>query len=208
MAGDPLQNQRHEKKRQAKLEKKGVRSAARSEAADHELAMAEQAIAASTERRGIALAEIGGDADVEAEKHPLYLAAIARRDEALLDLQRTTVRAPAAGSLSHVRLQPVEHVEAGKAVLALVASADLRVEANLREVQLASIAIGQPAEIVVDAYPAVVWRAVVESIAPATDPSSRCCRRRMRPGTGSRSCSACRSGCGSSRRPMRPLLKS
>ena len=61
-----------------------------------------------------------------------------------------------------------EHVRAGAPVFALVATDEPWVEVNLKEVDLTHVAVGQPASVVVDAYPDIVWRAEIASIAPAT----------------------------------------
>ncbi len=42
------------------------------------------------------------------------------------------------------------------------------VEANFKETQLSSVRVGQPAEVVADVYPDVVYRGHVESLAPGS----------------------------------------
>ena len=75
---------------------------------------------------------------------------------------------PAEGMLSNVTLQAGEYVEVGDPLFALVTIGQPWVEANLKEVQLTHVAVGQSATIVVDSYPEVSWEAEVESISPAT----------------------------------------
>ena len=59
-------------------------------------------------------------------------------------------------------------MEAGDTVFPLVASGDPWVEANLKEVNLTHIKVGQSARIRVDSYQDYVFEATVESISPAT----------------------------------------
>jgi membrane fusion protein (multidrug efflux system) len=93
---------------------------------------------------------------------------MAVREQASIDLARTVTKAPATGIVSNMRLQVGEYVEEGTAVFSLIATSPLWVEANLKETELTNVALGQSATVVVDAYPDHQWRAVVDSIAPAT----------------------------------------
>lgn len=113
-------------------------------------------------------ASLGGDAEIQAERHPKVLEALAERDRAALDLARTTVMAPQAGVISNISLQAGEHVEAGVPVFSIVVSDPLWIEANLKETELTHVRENQEAKVEVDAYPNHVWRARVVGIAPAT----------------------------------------
>ncbi len=113
-------------------------------------------------------ASLGGDAEIQAERHPKVLEALAERDRAALDLARTTVMAPQAGVISNISLQAGEHVEAGAPVFSIVVSDPLWIEANLKETELTHVRENQEAKVKVDAYPNHVWRARVVGIAPAT----------------------------------------
>jgi len=154
--------------RQGKLKTTGFSAKSKQEKADHELEMAKRDVSARRQRITTVLAELSGDPKLPVEEHPLYLAAIAKRDRAALDLERTEVLAPAAGNLSKVSLQDGEHIEAGKPVFALVRADDYWVQVNIKEVKLTHITVGQKASVVLDAYPNVTWEAVVDSISPAT----------------------------------------
>ena len=154
--------------RQEQLLAKGIGARAKFEAAEHDLVMAERAIAVIEERIRTVVAELAGDPNLPVERHPRFLQAMTARERAALDLDRTAVHAPAAGHLSNVVLEAGEHVEAGDPIFALVASGNTWVEANLKEIHLTYVEVGQLATIVVDAYPDLVWNAVIESISPAT----------------------------------------
>ncbi len=157
-----------EYERQEQLQTKGIGARAKYEAAEHGLAMAHREIAVIEERNRIVVAELAGDPDQPAERHPLFQLALAARDRAALDLERTRVHAPASGYLSNVVLEAGEHIQAGEPVFALVASGNPWVEANLKEVHLTYVEVGQQATVVVDAYPDLTWTASIESISPAT----------------------------------------
>lgn len=154
--------------RQGKLKTTGFSASSKQEKAEHELEMAKRSVVSRRQRINMVLAELGGDPQLPAEKHPLFLAALAKRDRAALDLERTEIRSPADGHLSKVTLQGGEHLEAGQPVFAVVRTGDYWVQVNIKEVKLTHITVGQSASVVLDAYPNVTWDAHVESISPAT----------------------------------------
>ena len=96
------------------------------------------------------------------------LEAQAALDSAALELARTRVLAPAAGTVSNLKLQPGMNVARGIAVFSLIQAGDPWIEANFKETQLAGMRVGQVARVVADAYPGLEWRARVSAIAPAT----------------------------------------
>jgi membrane fusion protein (multidrug efflux system) len=167
-AGEKVRYLALEYERQEQLQTKGIGARANYEAAEHGLTMAHREIAVIEERNRMVVAQLAGDPDRAPERHPLFLLALADRDRAALELTRTQVFAPASGYLSNVVLETGEHIEAGQPVFALVASGDTWVEANLKEVHLTHVEVGQQATIVVDAYPDITWTATIESISPAT----------------------------------------
>jgi len=115
-----------------------------------------------------ALADLGGASDAPAEEHPRYIRALAARAVAEDSLKRTEVRAPAAGVVTNMRLQPGEWVDNGTPVFSIIDSNNLWIEANLKETQLTNIKEGQAVSFVVDAYPDHDFEARVDRIAPAT----------------------------------------
>ena len=89
-----------------------------------------------------------------ASNQPALQAARVAREQALLNLARTEVRAPADGTISQTdRLQVGAAVVTGVPVVTIVRSATTYVEANYKETDLANMYVGQPAEIEIDAYP-------------------------------------------------------
>jgi membrane fusion protein (multidrug efflux system) len=104
-----------------------------------------------------------------AGNQPALQAARVAREQALLNLSRTEVRAPADGTISQThRLQAGAAVVTGVPVVTLVRGGTSYVEANYKETDLANMYVGQPAEIEVDAYPGVHMRGHVASIGAGT----------------------------------------
>ena len=150
------------------LRGRGHASGAAYEEAEQNLLTSRQRASAMRQKGLQLLARLGGKDDIAVEAHPGFVEALAARESAEIDLRRTVIRAPADGTISRVRLQSGEYVEAGDAVLPLIEAAQPWIEANLKETQLTHVRIGQEAEIVVDAFPDLTWRARVVSISPST----------------------------------------
>jgi membrane fusion protein, multidrug efflux system len=101
--------------------------------------------------------------------NPAIAAARAQLDQALLNLQRTTVRAPAAGTVSQAeRLQVGNQIVQGLPALSIVVGDRAWVEANFKETQLNQIRIGQPVEIEIDAYDGLKLKGHVASFGAGT----------------------------------------
>jgi membrane fusion protein (multidrug efflux system) len=103
----------------------------------------------------------------------LQLRADAKAKQAALDLAKinlgyTRIAAPVGGMVSERGVRAGQYVRAGTQVIAVVPLDNVWVIANYKEVQLTQVAIGQQAEILVDTFPGIVVKAVVDSIAPAS----------------------------------------
>ena len=158
--------------RQRRLREQGMVREDAFDEARHNLEAARARLAAVQERSRRVLSGLGGDPKLPAERHPRVQEAQAARDAAALDLARTSVHAPAAGTVNNMKLQPGVHVARGIAAFSLVLAGNHWIEANFKETQLAGMHVGQAARIVADAYPGVEWRARVGTIAPATGAES------------------------------------
>ncbi|MBT3557994.1 MAG: HlyD family secretion protein [Rhodospirillales bacterium] len=154
--------------RQQELLADGVGTQAKFDETEHNLKMAKRELTSVREDNRIVLAELSGDADIAVEQHPAYLHAEAKYDIAALNLSYARVNAPTSGILTHVSVEPGEYVEAGEILLAIVGTEDLWVEANLKEVDLEHLKVGQSATVILDSLPDVEWQATVDSISPAT----------------------------------------
>ena len=73
--------------------------------------------------------------------------AIAARNLARFNLERTLVRAPVDGTVANMSLQPGVYLTAGKPAMALVYGKSMRVEGYFEETKIPAIRIGDPASI-------------------------------------------------------------
>ena len=103
------------------------------------------------------------EAAVEAARGRLQLA-VAALEQAQLNLDYTTIRAPYGGRISRKTVEVGQVVQTGQALLSLVSLDDVWVIANYKETQLTDVRPGQRATIAVDTYPGVVFKARVDSV--------------------------------------------
>jgi len=154
--------------RQKKLRNQGLGIEEQYDEAYHALQVSKKQVQIIQQRVQKVLASLGGDAALPVDQHPRYLAARSIYDQAAIDLAGTTIRAPASGVVSNMKLQVGEYAQAGKPVFSLIEDDPVWIEANLKETQLTHIHLGQQATVVADAYPDAIWNTSVASIAPAT----------------------------------------
>jgi len=88
--------------------------------------------------------------------------------QAELNLEYTTVKAPAAGVVSRKTVEVGQVVQVGQPLLALVALDHVWITANFKETQLKRMREGQPAVVEVDALGGKEFTGHVDSIAAAT----------------------------------------
>ena len=146
---------------------KGAVSEESVDEASHVRAVAEARIAQLQQEYAKIVARLDGNVDIKAEDHPLFRSAQAVLDNARLNLDRTTVRAPAEGITSELP-RVGDYMPAGVPAVSVVESKGMWIEANFKETELTNIRPGQKAEVEIDTYPGKKWEGVVTSIAPAT----------------------------------------
>src|SRR5690349_10573573 len=112
-------------------------------------------------------AQLAGDPKIKVDDHPKVKQMLAARQEALLNLRRTTIEAPMDGIVSKV-LVPGAYAVMGVPSIAVVADNDLWIEANFKETELTRVRVGQPVTISVDTYPDVKCTGKVTSLASST----------------------------------------
>jgi membrane fusion protein (multidrug efflux system) len=157
-----------EYRRQAELAERKVIPMVKVDRARHDMDMAIQEVAVRERDLAEILVRLGGNPDAPDEGFARFINARTKRDRAALDISRSTVYAPADGIIARVDLRPGTFVEPGHPVISLVESADLWLEANLRESDLEHVQLGQAATVRVDAYGGHEWIAKVVSFSPAT----------------------------------------
>lgn len=158
-----------EYQRQSGLLASGIASQSQVDRAQLALSEARQSVAAAKQQITAALAQLGGDADIKVDSHPLVEQAQAALDRALLNLSYTSITAPSDGIVTGVEhLQAGSYLPAATPAFALVSTRDVWVEADFKEDQLAHMRPGDPATVRIDAYPGRTYHAVVASITPGT----------------------------------------
>jgi membrane fusion protein (multidrug efflux system) len=151
--------------RAADLAQKGINAKSSLDEAKNDLDKARQQLAVAEQGIISAKAALAGNPDIETDKHPTVMAALAARDKAAYDLAQTTVKAPADGVISQASSFKVgQYVGSGTPLFALVETGDTWIDANFKETQLTHMKTGQKAEIVVDTYPGKTFAATVKAI--------------------------------------------
>lgn len=167
-AEDRLHFYAAQRARQKQLADKGVGKAFVFEEADSNADAARARVATARQKLQRVLAQLGGDAEIKAEAHPLVREKMAARDRAKAELAHTVVKSPVAGIVTNFDLQRGEYVDVGRVVFSMVGTEDTWVQANYKETELTYVKVGQTATVHVDTYPDHVWTARVISISPAT----------------------------------------
>lgn len=112
---------------------------------------------AEAERARIRLGQAGAD-------NAQVRQAAAAVEQAKLDLRRSTVRAPADGVVTNLRLAAGQYANKGQPVLSFIADGPRWVTAAMRENQLGNIKPGDRAFVVFDDRPGEVFPARVQSV--------------------------------------------
>lgn len=168
-ANSTLAIRQKEWERVSTLQKQGV--SAESALDDSRLALQQAQSTVSLEQQDVAnaTAALGGDPKILTDEHPAVRAALAARDNAQRNLDKSTIVAPASGIVSQVAsLNVGQFIGTGSTIATLVETGDTWVEANFKETQLTGLQVGMPAEISVDAYPGLKLAGHVNSIGAAT----------------------------------------
>ena len=157
-----------EYQRQSSLMQDGFTTRARLQAAEHALSDARSRVASALADATKARAALATGSAAPGV-NPAIKAGQMQREQAMLNLSRTEVRAPVAGVVSQAdRLQPGQMMVQGLPGVTIVASSKSWIEANFKETDLAKMRVGQPAEITFDAYPDLKVRGKVSSIGAGT----------------------------------------
>lgn len=92
----------------------------------------------------------------------------ALRDSAALDLENATIRAPFDGVVGNLSVAVGDYVAPGRRLMAVVPLAEVYIDANFKETQIADLAPGMRASVAIDAYPERGFEGAVQSFAPAS----------------------------------------
>jgi membrane fusion protein (multidrug efflux system) len=133
------------------------------------LETARNAVIAAEQQVASARAALTGNPDIAIDEHPAVRAALAARDAAQRNLDKTTIVAPAEGIVSQVAsLNPGQFIATGTTIASLIETGDTWIQANFKETQLGALHEGMAVEIKIDAFPGVAFTGHLESIAAAT----------------------------------------
>lgn len=143
------------------------------ESAEARVAQARAAVTQAEASLNAALGELSSNqALVEGatvETDPSVLAAKARLESAMLDLERTIVRAPVDGVVAQRRVQLGQRISQGAPIMTIVPLADVYVDANFKEGQLRRVREGMPAIVKADLYGGkVLYHGRVSGLSGAT----------------------------------------
>jgi len=153
--------------RQSDLAEKKIASTQKLQETRMGLEVARQRISAAEEDLLRIEAALAGDPKIHPDDHPKVKQLMAAREEALLQLRRTTIESPLDGIVSK-RPVPGSYATAGVPIIVIVADTDLWIEANFKETELTLVRPGQQAIIKVDTYPDAECTGSVASISQAT----------------------------------------
>ncbi|KQT33612.1 secretion protein HlyD [Sphingomonas sp. Leaf412] len=153
--------------RQQALMRRGFTTRVAFDAATQQVAAARARLASAQASAARARAQLGSG---NAAGQPAAIqAALARREQAALNLARTTVRAPTDGVVSQTsRLQVGNITPSGVPALSIVAGGAAWIEANFKETDLDHMRVGQSVRVEFDAYPELDVRGRVQSIGAGT----------------------------------------
>jgi membrane fusion protein (multidrug efflux system) len=121
------------------------------------------------QQRSSSLTQLLGNPNLAIEDFPPYYQAEAALAQAQRDLDHTEMRAPMDGIATLVdQIQLGRFVVAGSPVFTIIDDAKPWIDSNLKESDFTHLAVGQPVEIEVDAFPDHVFKGVVGSLSPGT----------------------------------------
>lgn len=107
--------------------------------------------------------------DVTLENNPEVLLAQARLDKAMVDFNRTIIKAPISGIIAKRQVELGQRVQIGAPLLSIVPIHNMYVNANFKENQLKKVKIGQEAEVHADIYgDSFTYHGIVEGFSGGT----------------------------------------
>lgn len=141
------------------LVEKGIYAEVRGDEAKAQLATAEASVKAATSELERAREQLGPTGD----ENPRLRAAVAQLANARLDLEKTSLVAPADGVIGGLKIDEGTFANAGQPLLTLISVEDIWIEAFLTENNLAYVNPGDKVEIVLDAFPGRIFTGKVKS---------------------------------------------
>ncbi len=148
-------------RRNQQLMQSGFLSPQGAETSRSQLQSAQAAVQAAQASVAQAKSALGQPGD----RNAAVQAAQAAVHQAELDLARTRVTSPTAGTIANFSLRPGNTVQPGVPLFVVISNARYWVDANFKETQLKDIHPGEKAVVEVDMYPDHPFEGVVQSVA-------------------------------------------
>jgi multidrug resistance efflux pump len=101
---------------------------------------------------------------VDGEGNPTVRSAMAALEQAELNLARTVIRAPSRGAIETLRLDVGHFAASGQALMTFVSTADIWIQADMRENNIANLEPGDPVRLLLDVAPGKVFDGVIRSV--------------------------------------------
>jgi RND family efflux transporter MFP subunit len=101
-------------------------------------------------------------------------------EEAVLNLERTSVRAPFPGRVADLRVVEGQHVSPGTELMTIVDLDPIKVEVQVLEADVGFLTQGRRANVTFAAFPGETFTGRVETINPVVDPEFRTARVTLR----------------------------
>lgn len=86
------------------------------------------------------------------DTNPEVVLAKTKKAQALVDLDRTVIRAPISGVIANRQLEVGQRIQSGMTVMQIVPIDKIHIDANFKEGQLKNVTVGQKAEVTSDLY--------------------------------------------------------
>jgi len=105
-----------------------------------------------------------------------FSSALIDYERARLNLARCTIKAPFAGLIGDLEVQPGQYVSAGKECCKLVDLSRIRVNVGVLESEVQHLKIGRKASVELPAFPGQKFEGKIVTINPIVNPESKTCR--------------------------------
>ena len=143
------------------LEEKGIVPRAQGDQARSAVASARAKVTAARAERVRAKESLGE----EGQSNPKVRLALAKLEQARLNLSHTTIKAPSKGIVGGLKVDEGAYAQAGQPLMTFIAIDDIWVEAFMTENNLGRVKAGDPVELAFDAFPGRIFRGVVKNTA-------------------------------------------
>lgn len=154
-----------ERMRRIREQDPGAISQRRLEGAEASLALSEGQVQAAQAALDAAIQQLGKPG----EDNAAVQQALAALDKALLDLERSTVRAPVDGVVTGVQVDKGNFAGAGQAQMTFIATHNIWIQAEYKENNLGNIDPGDSVGIVFDVFPGRVFEGIVREVGFGVD---------------------------------------